>query len=758
MKIRGKGSLRGSVLATKILLRVMLTGFAVFTLATLFSVVHERGKALAAAHANAHAAAVQSLPAISIALWQYDIAGLNAQLSGMVRAGSLVRAEVRDLEKTVAEIKQADFSASPDKEWSLPIQAPNSAQTIGHLHISESYASVNAQLVETLKTLVVMDILKIIGVSLLLFAIVYRMITRHLHQLAEVLSRQGNIKDVPKLLIDRKANAKAPDEIDILVDAINRFISDRKQIERDLESILDNMPAMIGYWDKDLCNRFANSSYAKRFGIEPAQMVGKHVRTVTGTEFYELNRAHIEAALRGEPQTFERAIELPDSGLRFDAQINYIPDCHGDTVDGFYVLITDVTSFKQAQAEIEKHRDHLEEIVAMRTGQLEKTKAAAEAANIAKSAFLANMSHEIRTPLNAIVGMVNLMRRSGIAPEQGKRLEKIDTASHHLLELINAILDLSKIEAGKFSLEESNVSVGCITANVASILNERANEKGLSLIIDNEALPTGLRGDSARLQQALLNYATNAVKFTEQGSITLRTRLVEEASDSVLLRFEVEDTGIGIAPEALPRLFTSFEQADNTISRNYGGSGLGLAITKHLAQMMGGTAGVESRPGRGSTFWLTARLQKGGTDAAAEDAPAGNTESLLRERHAGARILIVDDEPINQEVAQMLLEDAGLSVETAADGSAAVEKAQQTPYALILMDMQMPHMDGLEATRQLRQLAATRHLPIIAMTANAFAEDRQRCFEAGMSDYLAKPFDPDKLYEITAKWLSRHEQ
>ena len=756
MKIRGKGSLRGSVLATKILLRVMLTGFAVFTLATLFSVVHERGKALAAAHANAHAAAVQSLPAISIALWQYDIAGLNAQLSGMVRSGSLVRAEVRDLEKTVAEIKQADFDASPDKEWSLPIQAPNSAQTIGHLHISESYASVNAQLVETLKTLVVMDILKIIGVSLLLFAIVYRMITRHLHQLAEVLSRQGNIKDVPKLLIDRTANAKAPDEIDILVDAINRFISDRKQIERDLESILDNMPAMIGYWDKDLCNRFANSSYAKRFGIEPAQMVGKHVRTVTGTEFYELNRAHIEAALRGEPQTFERAIELPDAGLRFDAQINYIPDCHGDTVDGFYVLITDVTSFKQAQAEIEKHRDHLEEIVAMRTGQLEKTKAAAEAANIAKSAFLANMSHEIRTPLNAIVGMVNLMRRSGIAPEQGKRLEKIDTASHHLLELINAILDLSKIEAGKFSLEESNVSIGCITANVASILNERANEKGLSLIIDNEPLPTGLRGDSARLQQALLNYATNAVKFTEQGSITLRTRLVEEASDSVLLRFEVEDTGIGIAPEALPRLFTSFEQADNTISRNYGGSGLGLAITKHLAQMMGGTAGVESRPGRGSTFWLTARLQKGGTDT--EDAPPGNAESLLRERHAGARILIVDDEPINQEVAQMLLEDAGLSVETAADGSAAVEKAQQTPYALILMDMQMPHMDGLEATRQLRQLAATRHLPIIAMTANAFAEDRQRCFEAGMSDYLAKPFDPDKLYEITAKWLSRHEQ
>ncbi|MCB4358951.1 PAS domain-containing sensor histidine kinase [Quatrionicoccus australiensis] len=757
MKIRGKGSLRGSVLAIKILLRVMLTSFAVFSVATLFSVVHERGKALETAHANAHTAAAQSLPAISIALWQYDIAGLNAQLSGMVRSGSLARAEVRDLEKTVVEISQADFTAPSDKEWSLPILAPSSDQTIGFLHISESYAQVNAQLVDTLKTLVLMDILKIIGVSLLLFTIVYRMITRHLHQLAEVLTRQGNSKDVPRLVIDRKATGKAPDEIDILVDAINRFVSDRKRGERDLESILNNMPAMIGYWDKSLHNRFANSIYAKRFGVESAQMAGKHISEVTGEAFYQLNRPRCEAALRGEPQTFEHSITIPDSGRSFDALINYIPDRHGETVDGFYVLITDVSSFKQTQAELERHRDHLEEIVATRTGQLEKTKAAAEAANIAKSSFLANMSHEIRTPLNAIIGMVNLMRRAGVAPEQGKRLEKIDTASHHLLELINAILDLSKIEAGKFSIEESNVSISSVSANVASILNERASEKGLSLIIDNEALPTGLRGDSARLQQALLNYATNAVKFTDKGSVTLRTRVVEDAADSVLLRFEVEDTGIGIAPETLPRLFTSFEQADNTISRNYGGSGLGLAITKRLAQIMGGEAGVESTPGVGSTFWLTARLKKGGTDAAPEGMLPGNAETLLRERHASARILIVDDEPINQEVAQMLLEDVGLTVETAADGIEAIARVQKTPYALVLMDMQMPHLDGLEATRQLRQLPATRHLPIIAMTANAFAEDRQRCFEAGMNDYLAKPFNPEKLYEITAKWLSRHE-
>lgn len=754
MKMRRTGPLRGSVLAIRILLWVMLTSFAVFTLTTLFSVVHEREKALQTAHAHARNAAVQSLSAISNSLWQYDIDGLNALLTGMVRSGSLVRVEILDLDKPVINVSQPGYSGTPDIEWSLAIPAPSGSQTIGTLRLAESYNEVNAQLAETLKTLMLMDVFKIIGVSLLLFAIVYRKITRHLHQLADAVTRQGSLKDAPRLTIARHDNGDIPDEIDILVDALNRFISERKQVERDLESILNNMPAMIGYWDKTMHNRFANDAYAAWFGHKPAQIVGRHAREVLGEQIYQINLPHIEAALRGEPQAFERSITRPDSEQISERLINYIPDRHGETVDGFYVLITDVTQFKQAQAEIEKHRAHLEEIVATRTGQLEKAKAAAEAANVAKSSFLANMSHEIRTPLNAIIGMVNLMRRAGVAPEQTKRLDKIDTASHHLLELINAILDLSKIEAGKFVTEETSVSVSSITSNVASILNERVMEKGLTLQIDNAPIPTRLRGDSARLQQALLNYATNAVKFTDSGCITLRSRVVEEASDTMLLRFEVEDTGIGIAAETLPRLFTSFEQADNTITRNYGGSGLGLAITKRLAQLMGGEVGVDSPPGMGSTFWLTARLKKDRSEAGAEAGPAGNAESLLRAHFAGAKVLIADDEPINREVAQMLLEDVGLKVETAEDGADALRKAQESPYALILMDMQMPRIDGLEATRQLRQIPATRHLPIIAMTANAFAEDRQRCFEAGMNDFLPKPFDPEKLYGVTARWLN----
>ena len=372
-----------------------------------------------------------------------------------------------------------------------------------------------------------------------------------------------------------------------------------------------------------------------------------------------------------------------------------------------------------------------------------------------KSSFLANMSHEIRTPLNAIIGMAHLMRRAGVESEQAERLDKIDKSSQHLLELINAILDLSKIEAGKFATEEVSVNVGSISANVASILTEQAQAKNIALVIDNGDLPYHLLGDPARIQQALLNYATNAIKFTETGTVTLRTKVVVDSLDDVVLRFEVQDTGIGIPAEIRPRLFNSFEQADSSTTRKYGGTGLGLAITKRLAELMGGEAGVESTLGEGSTFWFTVKMKKGLVDVGQAPALVADAEKQLHEQYSGSRILIVDDEPINREVAQGLLEDIGLQTDTAENGAEAIRKTRHTAYALILMDMQMPTIDGLEATRQLRQNTAYRHTPVIAMTANAFAEDRARCFEAGMNDFLTKPFDPERLYAIVLKWLSR---
>jgi signal transduction histidine kinase/ActR/RegA family two-component response regulator len=406
-------------------------------------------------------------------------------------------------------------------------------------------------------------------------------------------------------------------------------------------------------------------------------------------------------------------------------------------------FLTDITKRKEAEAVVLRAKE------------------AAETANIAKSAFLANMSHEIRTPLNAITGMAYLIRRSGVTPKQAERLDEIETAGKHLLEIINAVLDLSKIEAGKFALEETAVHVTAITADVASMLFERAQAKRIRLVTEAQSLPRNLLGDPTRLKQALLNYANNAIKFTEAGTVTLRAMIAEDLADTVLVRFEVNDEGIGIAKDKVEKLFTAFEQADNSITRKYGGTGLGLAITKKLAQLMGGDAGVASTLGVGSTFWFTARLKKGPAvpdQRASAATPAGSAIDILRRDCSGRRILLAEDEPVNREVTIELLHDAGQVIESAEDGAQAVSLVERNAYDLILMDMQMPNMDGLEATRRIRLQPNGAKIPIIAMTANAFVEDRARCIAAGMNDFITKPVNPQTLFEVLVQWLTRRDE
>ncbi|MGB4062381.1 MAG: MASE3 domain-containing protein [Azonexus sp.] len=529
-----------------------------------------------------------------------------------------------------------------------------------------------------------------------------------------------------------------------------------RQSEHDLRSILDNLPSMIGYWDASLHNRFANHAYATWFGINPEQIPGKHIRDVIGEERFHLNQPYIEAALRGEPQIFERDIPAPDGSIVRHSQAHYIPDAQDGEIRGFYVLVSDITPLKAAQAELENHRNHLEGLVKKRTADLERARETAEASNVAKSTFLANMSHELRTPMNAVIGMTELALRHASDPKLIGQLTKVTNASHHLLHVINDILDISKIEADRLTLEKRNFKLGEVLESLMSLIGHRFQEKGIELRVDlpPEVAHLSMQGDPLRLGQILLNLIGNALKFTTHGSVTVCIRVAEESPDNVMLRFEVQDTGIGISAEDQKRLFTAFEQADGSMTRKYGGTGLGLAISKRLAHLMAGEIGVESLLGSGSTFWFTARMDNA-TEVAmpARSKNIRSAEERLRTEHANTRILLVEDEPINQEVARELLEEVGMAVDLAEDGNKAVALAKQNRYALILMDMQMPNLNGVDATRVIRTLPGYQNTPILAITANAFDEDRQGCLEAGMNDHLAKPVDPERLFEILLKWL-----
>jgi two-component system, sensor histidine kinase and response regulator len=516
-----------------------------------------------------------------------------------------------------------------------------------------------------------------------------------------------------------------------------RSAQERKRQQALLSALLHSAADPVVFRSREGEYLRVNAAAAELAGLTPDEVTGKRPSEVLPPAIAAyLDKRDAEVIESNRSQTFEDPFRYPDGRhVLFETVVSPLYDGEGKSL-GIVSMARNITERKKNEAAIRHAKEMAEEATRM------------------KSDFLANMSHEIRTPMNAIIGMSHLLLKTDPTPRQRDYIDKVRASGQHLLGIINDILDFSKVEAGKLVIERAGFELRSVLDHVAQMVGDKVQAKGLDLVFDvGSDVPARVVGDPLRLGQILINYANNAIKYTEQGEVAVSVRVQERAGQDVLLHFAVTDTGIGLTDEQMGRLFQSFSQADSSTTRRYGGTGLGLAICKRLAELMGGQVGVESRFGQGSTFWATVRMGTGEAPAARALPRSGDDTQTRLSVRVGAHLLLVEDNDINQRVAGEILQDAGFRVDTAENGQIALDLCERTSYDLVLMDMQMPVMDGLTATEALRRRAGWAEVPIVAMTANAMQRDRERCLQAGMNDFIAKPFNPDELFSVLARWL-----
>jgi PAS domain S-box-containing protein len=516
--------------------------------------------------------------------------------------------------------------------------------------------------------------------------------------------------------------------------AIYRDISSRKQAELEitiqkayLEQLFEaSTEAIVFINENDQVERI-NSQFTRIFGFSADEVIGRSLDETIIPPAHQEEGKSVKIEIKKGSHIFHETVRQCKDGRLVDVSVTGMPISIEGQDAGVYAIYRDISNQKKAEQE------------------LKRAKTAAEEATLAKSNFLANMSHEIRTPMDAIIGFSHLAMETQLTPQQRDYQEKVHASAYHLLRLIDDILDFSKIEAGKLDLEKDNFNPREVLERISSIISVTSNEKGISFLLHvPDTIPNSLSGDALRLEQVLINLTSNAVKFTQRGEVSVAVDLVEESEQAAVLRFRVSDTGIGMSPEQVNQLFEPFHQADFSITRKYGGTGLGLVICKRLLEMMGSEIEVQSTLGQGSQFSFEVRFEK----ATCEETKimTGISKEVAGELLVDCRILLVEDNETNLQVARELLEQVGLEVITAANGSEAVALAGNEKFAGILMDLQMPVMDGLTATREIRKRFSPTKLPIIAMTANAMTADREECFAVGMNDHIAKPIKPEILY------------